>query len=75
LANLSIIILFQAQLSNLGKRDVDGKIVLTGIFDQVLQPAINNSIQTLAGMLAQMTASIAVDGLPALNNIINSFGY
>jgi hypothetical protein len=59
----------------LGKRDVDSKIVLTGIFDQVFQPAINNSIQTLAGMLAQMTASIAVDGIPALNNIINSLGY
>ena len=45
------------------------------LINQVLQPAINNSIQTLAGMLAQITASVAVDGLPGLNNILNSFGY
>jgi len=62
-----------------GKRNADDIVISKGMFDelinQVLQPAINNSIQTLAGMLAQITASVAVDGLPGLNNILNSFGY
>jgi len=42
------------------------------IAQQVIGPAVNASIQQLAGMLAQMTASIAVDGLPAAQNILNS---
>jgi hypothetical protein len=42
------------------------------ILEQVVQPAIQQAVQTASGMLAQITASVAVGGLPAAQGLLGS---
>ena len=36
---------------------------------QVINPAVTTSLQTVAGLLAQVTAGVAIDGIPALQGL------
>ena len=46
---------------------VDG---LSAVLGQVVMPAVNNSLQDLAAIAAQLTAGVAVGGLDALLGLI-----
>merc|ERR1712127_273569 len=55
----------------IGKRDVDVQLKFwQDWFEQALKPAIDSSAQGIAGLLAQITAGIAIDGIPAITDLI-----
>merc|ERR1739842_7109 len=62
----------QDQLKNVWADFLQNMIGSVG--SQVIAPAAQGAIQTVAGMLAQATASVAIDGIPALQALLAGLG-
>ena len=57
---------------SIGKRNVDAKFLntLSDLFNEALKPALDNSAQGVAALLAQIAAGVAQGGIPAIQDLV-----
>ena len=70
---LLFVVLIGSVLASPLPKEESKDLVVKGIFDQwidqVLKPSVITQAQTVAGLLAQVTAGVAIDGIPAIQGL------